>query len=200
VRCYQADLSDVDDDVVRTAGVACTSPLRTAVDLLRFAPPFIGLASADAFARAAMIGPDAVRAEVERWRGARFIGRARRLAGFIEPLAESPGESWLRLRILDAGFPRPTAQIWVPREEAGAFRLDLGYEELRKGIEYDGEEFHDGAQQRLHDEWRRNRLDGRHGWTVLGAGKGDVLGTSMALEWSVGDLLGLEPQIRRRPW
>ena len=45
------------------------------------------------------------------WKGGRNIDRARRLASFCEPRAESFGESWTRLRILDAGFPRPVAQV-----------------------------------------------------------------------------------------
>ena len=43
-----------------------------------------------------------------------------------EPLAESPGESWLRLRLIDAGFGRPTAQI-VVKGSSRDFRIDLGY-------------------------------------------------------------------------
>jgi hypothetical protein len=197
ISCHEADLRA---DVVHVAGVPCTSPLRTTVDLLRYAPPFIGLAAADSFARKALVLPAEVVSEVERWRGHRYTDRARRLAAQIEPKSESAGESWLRLRILDAGFPRPEAQIWVPEEGPGAHRIDLGYRARRKGIEYDGEEFHAGPSERAHDEQRRTALERDHGWLVIGVGRGEVLGPSLALEYALGEFLGMEPQIRRRLW
>jgi hypothetical protein len=116
ISCHQADLGA---DVVLVAGVPCTSPLRTTVDLLRFTPPFIGLASADAFARKGLVAPEEVAAEVERWRGRRYVDRARRLADLIEPATESPGESWLRLRIVDAGFPARKPRSGSPGSARG---------------------------------------------------------------------------------
>jgi hypothetical protein len=35
---------------------------------------------------------------------------------------------------------------------------------------------------------------------VVGIGKNLVLGPSMALEYAVGEILGTEPQLRRRLW
>jgi hypothetical protein len=35
---------------------------------------------------------------------------------------------------------------------------------------------------------------------VVGVGKNLVLGPSMALEYAVGEVLGMEPLIRRRLW
>jgi hypothetical protein len=170
------------------------------VDLLRYAPPFIGLAAADRFAGLGLVTPEAVQAEIDRWRGGRFASRARRLAGLIEPASESAGESWLRLRIIDAGFPRPEVQIWVPEECPGAYRLDLGYRRSRKGIEYDGEKFHDSPDQRRADTVRHRRLELEYDWDIVAVGRGEVLGTSMALEYALGEFLGMEPTIRRRPW
>jgi hypothetical protein len=197
IRSFQASLGS---DIIDMNGVPCTSPLRTTVDLLRFAPPFIGLASADALAGRGWVTPDQVVAEVERWQGGRYIDRARRLAGLIEPESESPGESWLRLRIVDAGFPRPEVQVWVPDDGPCGHRLDLGYSPLRKGVEYDGETYHDSPEQRSHDERRRRHLEKVHGWAILAVGRGEVLGPSLALEYGLGEFLGMEPQIRRRLW
>jgi hypothetical protein len=197
VHCHQADLGD---DVVEVAGVPCTSPLRTAVDLLRFAPPFIGLAAADAMAARGLITAEATATEVERRKGQRFVDRARRLAALIDPGSESAGESWLRLRMADAGFPRPETQIWVPEPRPGAYRIDLGYRSIRRGVEYDGEEFHGSADQRAYDEERRGRLADEHGWLILPVGRGEVLGPSLALEYALGEFLGMEPQLRRRLW
>lgn len=49
--------------------------------------------------------------------------------------AESPQETRTRLILVRAGLPRPRTQIRVH-----PYRIDLGYEELRVGVEYDGEQ------------------------------------------------------------
>jgi hypothetical protein len=87
-----------------------------------------------------------------------------------------------------------------PGEGPGAHRIDLGYRASRKGIEYDGEEFHAGASERAYDERRRTTLERDHGWVVIGVGRGEVLGPSLTLEYALGEFLGMEPQIRRRLW
>jgi very-short-patch-repair endonuclease len=77
--------------------------------------------------------------------------------------------------------------------------LDLGFEEERVAVEYDGEEFHSTPEQVAHDRRRREVVE-RHDWRVLAVGKGEVLGPSLALERAVGELLSLEPRISRRQW
>lgn len=198
VRCYVAPLAG---DVEHREGLACTTPERTAIDLLRWSQPHMGLAVVDALAARGLVDPARLVVAVERFRGAPGVARARYLAALVEPLTESFGESWLRLRILDAGFPRPTAQIRVV--DAGGrvvYRLDLGWEDIRRAVEYDGEEFHSSPEHRRHDDARRRLLDDVYGWRVLGVGRGEVLGRSVALEAAVGELLGREPRILRRTW
>jgi hypothetical protein len=197
VRCYSAPLVD---DVEELGCIPCTTPLRTAVDLLRYLPSHLGLGAADAMAHAGMLQVEALCEEVERWRRGRNVAQARRLASYCEPLAESFGESWLRLRILDAGFPRPEAQIPLGIDRHIEFRLDLGYRDRRVAIEYDGMEYHSGITDRRHDEGRRVRIREHYGWGVLAVGRGEILGSSLAFERAVGELLGLEPQLRRRSW
>jgi hypothetical protein len=53
--------------------------------------------------------------------------------------AESPQETLARLILLEAGLPVPQTQIEV-YNAYGEFvaRVDLGYEDVRVGIEYDG--------------------------------------------------------------
>jgi hypothetical protein len=199
LRCYVTDLRP--DDVVEVAGLPCTSPERTAIDLARWSTPGMGLAILDAMARKCLIDPVDLREQVERWRGDRFVGQARRLITCCDPLAESYGESWLRLRFLDAGFPTPHLQISVvDADGVEVYRLDLGYPEFRCSWEYDGEEFHMGLEAEAADRRRRADLDRRWGWTVIGVGKNLVLGPSMALERGVAEVIGIEPLIRRRAW
>ena len=189
------------DDVTRVHGTPVTTPERTALDLARFLKPFMGLAVLDAFAHAQLIDVVRLAERVEEVAGGRGIEQARRLVRVCDGATESYGESWLRLRIIDAGFPRPEAQIWIV-DQAGValYRLDMGWRERRLAIEYDGEEFHSRPEHLERDIRRRTELSDTYGWTVIGVGKGEVLGRSMELERGLGELLGLEPAIRRRTW
>jgi very-short-patch-repair endonuclease len=80
------------------------------------------------------------------------------------------------------------------------YRLDMGWPERRIAVEYDGEEFHSAPEHRVRDAARRTHLAREFGWHAVGVGEGEVLGASLDLERGVGELLGLEPQIRRRRW
>jgi hypothetical protein len=198
VRGYEAHLPP--EDVCVVDGVLCTTPLRTAIDLARFLPPFLGLAAIDAMAHHGLVDPAALAVRVEDWRGDKFVAQARRLIALCEPKTESFGESWLRLRVVDAGFPAPTAQINLPDDASPRWRLDLGYPELKVGLEYDGEKYHSSEGQLAHDEQRRLDCFHSFGWTVHGFTKSHVLGQRMDLELAVGELLSMTPRLPRRLW
>lgn len=199
IRCYATDL--VDSDLVEIGGVACVSTARTAIDLARWSIPGVGLGVLDAMARAELIQPADLLAMTERWQGDRFIAQARRLIALCDPRAESAGESWLRLRFHDAGFPAPDLQIPLPDGNGvERRRLDLGYRSHRHAWEYDGEEHHRGERAERADRFRRNEIHRRWGWTVVGVGKNLVLGPSMSLELAIGEVIGMQPAIRRRAW
>ncbi len=76
----------------------------------------------------------------------------------------------------------------------------MGWRDKRVAVEYDGVEFHSEEDDVAHDEQRRKVLDREFGWHVVGVDRGLVLGRSLELEYGVGELLGLEPQIRTRLW
>jgi hypothetical protein len=198
VRCYTAQSHD---DICIGAGIPTTTPLRTAIDVLRWLRPHMGLAVTDALAALGLVEPAELLAQLEDFTGCRGIRRARYLAGLVEPRTESFGESWLRLRIVDAGFPRPTVQIEVfDRLGHCIYRLDLGWEDRHVAVEYDGEAYHSSPEQRSRDRRRREELERLYGWHVLAVGRGEVLGSSLALERAVGELLSVEPQFLRRRW
>lgn len=195
---YQADLPESDVELVE--GVPVTTLERTALDLARYLPPYLGLAALDALAHERRIDPAVLAERIERWRGERNVDQARRLISLCEPKTESFGESWLRLRIVDAGFPRPEAQIWIMDDDTGLYRLDLGWRKRRKAVEYDGVEFHSSPQDVARDIARREDVARRFGWFVLGVGRREVLGRSMELERAIGEMLGMAPLISRRAW
>jgi hypothetical protein len=198
VRGYVATL---DGDTCLLDGIPVTTPRRTVADLLRWLKPHMGLAVADALAGKGLIDADDVLTYLERFQACPGVRQARYLAGLIEPRSESFGETWLRLRIVDAGFPRPRVQIEIVDADGTClYRLDLGWEEVRVAIEYDGEEHHSSPEQIAHDARRRDDIERNHAWQILAVGKGEVLGSSLALERAVGELLGRESKIRRRRW
>jgi hypothetical protein len=131
-----------------------TTPLRTTADLLRKQWRPYALASTDAMANAGLVRPMDVRAYLADLKGYRGIRQARVLARYIEPKAASPGESWTRLRLIDAGFPVPRAQVEVI-DAAGLLRyLDLAYVKRRVAVEFDGREFHTSDDDLGHDHDR----------------------------------------------
>lgn len=187
-----------DSDVAAFGGLRVTKPTRTAVDLaLRLSRP-MALAALDAFTHVGLVTPDELHAAMDPLAGYRGIVQARELLILVEPLTESPGESWLRLRIVDAGFPHPRPQVeLVDATGRVVYRIDLGYDEIRLGLEYDGEDFH-GFDRQHDDEARRAACKREWDWDVRGFGRGEVLGRSPGLELAIGDWLGIEPRLPRR--
>jgi hypothetical protein len=187
-------------DVARVGGVPVTTVERTALDLARTGPPHMALAALDALAHAGLVDVGRLAGRLDEWRGQRGVAQARRLVAWCEPLTESFGESWLRLRLLDAGFPRPTAQISVRRDGREVYRLDLGWPRRRLAVEYDGLDHHGTDALHARDLVRRQQLAREWGWEVLGVGLSEVLGRSLALERGVGEMLGLTPRTTLRTW
>ncbi len=199
VQGYSSELGP--DDLCVVDGVPATTPVRTAVDLLRWAPPFIGLAALDAMAHGGLVEADAVVGRLMPLRGHRHIVKARRLAALCEPATESAGESWMRLRVLDAGLPRPVVQVPIFVGGVEVYRLDCGYPELRVGFEYDGAQWHGQTPAQVRaDELRREDLLLRFGWTVIGATSEHVLAARPAVEQVVADLIGWGRPLARRSW
>jgi len=154
------------DEVVRTALGWATTPVRTAADLLLLEPRVRAVATADAVLRAGGLPPSAVAEALGGRRGARGVAAARGLVPLLDPRAESPRESELRLLLHDARLPAPEVQLEV-RDEDGDFvaRLDLGWAAQRVGLEYDGAQHRERARH-SRDLARHNRLRAL-GWLVL---------------------------------
>jgi hypothetical protein len=183
-------------DIVFADGVHLTTPVRTVSDLLRKMYRPYALAAADAFAHAGLIDVDEVIDHVARLKGYRGIVQARSLAAMIEPKTQSPGESWQRLRILDAGFPPPEPQFEIVDDFGRTYFIDLPYPELLIGSEYDGREFHSDAAHRTHDRERRDYLSDLYGWRWVIGTRARIFGTDTSFEDELGELLGIKPLAR----
>lgn len=134
---------------------SCTSdPLAVTDEALRMIDPSRreGFRSAVADRIARRLDPRGTR------RGAQILGLA-------TGRAESPAESWLLWRIVDAGFPVPEVN-WSLQGPDGreVYRLDLSWPDLRIVIEYHGYAAH--VERAAADEERADDLR-RRGWIVI---------------------------------
>jgi hypothetical protein len=184
-------------DIVVLNGIAVTTASRTTADLLRLLRRPDALAAGDAMRRATGVEPDAVADELERFRGQRGVVQARELLDLSDPRAESPQESRTRLRCVDAGFPCPEPQVEV-FDALGRFlaRLDMGYRKERKGLEFDGDEYHRTVAQVRHDQQRRESVE-REGWAVSVVTTEHVFGRGLVFEGVLAELLGMAPKLTR---
>jgi len=168
--CLVREITVDSSDLEVVEGALVTTPLRTAFDCARWLSLVEALVVADALAHAGLITPALFAAYARTHRGLRGVRQADAISTLIEPLAESPMESRLRLSLVRAGFDPPVSQ-YVVRNTQGDFvaRADLAYPEHRIVIEYDGA-LH--WEQRREDDRRRDAMRAL-GWTVLVASRTD---------------------------
>lgn len=158
------------DEVCCVDGIGVTTPARTAFDLGRRCGRVRSVIRLDALSHATGLGVGEVAALADRHRGARGLVRLRGVLDLVDGGAESPQETRTRLVLIDAGLPRPQTQI-VVRDAYGAVfaRIDLGYEELKVGVEYDGIQHWTDPLQRARDIDRHAELLAR-GWIIVRVG------------------------------
>ena len=162
-----------DDEIVVVAGVPVTTPARTALDFGCWYPTMTAVAAIDALARARNIEPADIAQLAARYPGRRGLVRARQAIDLFDSGAQSPKESWLRVVLIQAGLPRPQTQIPVRDEFGNQFAfLDMGWEELKVAVEYDGEQHRRDRRQYSWDVRRSERLE-RLGWIVVRVLAGD---------------------------
>ncbi len=109
-------------------------------------------------------------------RGTRALRQALAL---IRPGAQSPRETLLRLRIVDAGLPEPAVQLPV-KTAVGVLHSDLGYERQRLLIEYQGDE-HRTSRSRWRSDLTRVQLFQDAGYDVMLVGADDLVPDPSAL-------------------
>jgi hypothetical protein len=150
-----------EEDVWDLDGVLVTSPIRTAFDLARQPDRVESVVGIDAFAHAGLVTVDELLAYIEVHPGWRGVRTARLACDLAEPLTESSWETRLRLVLVYGGLPRPRVQIEV-RNRWGILvaRLDMGYDEVKIGVEFDGR-IHEGS---LTEDRTRDNAAADEGW------------------------------------
>ncbi|MFR9805747.1 endonuclease domain-containing protein [Pseudonocardia sp. RS010] len=149
------------DEITQRAGVAVTTPLRTAFDLARWAPNLVErVTGVDAVAHVWRLEVDRIRSLWRRHLGMHGGAGLAEVLGLADPRAESPMESRIRVALHVAGLPRPRVQ-----HQVGPHRLDLAYPEALLGVEHDGA--HHRAAEQARRDLEREAFLARTGWRVV---------------------------------
>jgi hypothetical protein len=148
-------------------GRAITTPERTAFDIGRGGAVRSAVVRLDALARATGLKANDVLRVAGAHPGSPGLRKLEAALDLMDPGAESPRESYLRLLLIDAGLPRPQTQIPVFGVDGiPVAYLDLGWEDWMVGVEYDGDQHRTDRRQYVKDVRRLEMLN-RTGWIVV---------------------------------
>jgi hypothetical protein len=147
--------------------IPVTSPARTAFDLGRRPGLQTAVIRMDALARATGVTAANVEALLDVHSGARGVKQLRQALPLVDAGAESPQETRTRLLVIAAGLPPPVTQIEVLNDWGRVLaRIDLGWPEVKVGIEYDGSQHWTDPRIRANDIDRTAELQ-RRGWILI---------------------------------
>lgn len=156
-----------DGETQLLAGRAVTTPERTAFDIGRRGAIHSTVVRLDALARATGIKVDDVLRVAQAHPHSPGLRTLETALELVDPGAQSPRESYLRLLLIDAGFPRPQTQIPVLGVDGiPVAYLDLGWEDWMVGVEYDGDHHRTDRRQYVKDVRRLQMLD-EMGWLIV---------------------------------
>ncbi len=154
-------------DVCEVDGIATTSPLRTVADVMLRADRCSAVCLLDSALNRRLVQPDdlaAVPALLRRRPGA---VAARRFLAQADGRAQSPLETRVRLRCVDARVPPDDLQYAIRDDDGYLLGVaDMVWRRARVAAEADGTGPHSTLQALYEDRRRQNRL-ANAGWTVL---------------------------------
>jgi hypothetical protein len=144
-----------------------TTPERTAFDLGRRGDLVSSVARLDALTRATDVKAADVAELAIRHPRTRGLRQLERALDLVDAGAQSPKETWLRLLLIGAGFPRPRTQIPVLGVDGfPLYFLDMGWEDIMLTVEYDGDQHRTTREQFVRDVGRLEYIT-RVGWTHI---------------------------------
>ena len=157
----------MDGETQTMDGRTVTTPERTAFDIGRRGAVRSAVVRLDALARATGFKVDDVLRLVKCHPRSPGLRRLETALQLVDAGAQSPRESYLRLLLIDAGLPCPQTQIPVLGVDGiPVAYLDLGWEDCRVAVEYDGEHHRTDRRQYVKDIRRLEMLE-RMGWIVV---------------------------------
>ncbi|MCV7214496.1 hypothetical protein H7J51_04255 [Mycobacterium crocinum] len=131
----------LDDEVHPIPGLPVTTLPRTAFDLARRGTMTQAVTRVDALANSTRLAFDDVLDLLPRHPNLRGVRRVPAIMDLADAGSQSPRETWLRLLLIAAGFPRPETQIPVLRADGRSqYFLDMGWRDVMVAVEYDGEQ------------------------------------------------------------
>nr|WP_183502705.1 MULTISPECIES: DUF559 domain-containing protein [unclassified Mycolicibacterium] len=155
------------DETCLVDGIPVTTPARTAFDLGRRGDLDKAVIALDALSNATRLRKGEVASLIERHTGVRGIVQLRQVLDLVDGGAESPQETRTRLLLIRAGLPSPTTQILVVDEfDHPIARIDMGWQQWRVGVEFDGAQHWTDPAQRTRDINRLADLEAC-GWRII---------------------------------
>jgi hypothetical protein len=156
-----------DDETQLVGDVPATTPARTAFDLACRNPVGKAVAAIDALARATRLKLADAELVADRYKGHRNVRRARRALTLVDAGAESPRETWLRLLIIDAGYPPPQTQMPVYGDYGELVAVvDMGWEDVKIALEYEGDH-HRTDRRQFRKDIERFEVLPELGWITI---------------------------------
>lgn len=160
-------------EITRIRGMFVTTPARTGLDLGRHLPRAEAVARLDALAQSTGVAAADILELSYRYKGTKGVRRCREAVDLMDAGAQSPKESWVRLVLIDADFPRPETQIPVLDDFGDPFAyLDMGWRDMMIAVEYDGEQHRTDTDQYRWDA-KRLRMIMAKGWIHIRVIAGD---------------------------
>lgn len=148
-------------------GMGITTVERTAFDLGRRGSIGQAVARLDALANATHFKIDDVLELAAKHPHTRGLRQLEKALDLVDAGAQSPKETWLRLLLIAAGFPKPTTQIPVFGPDGyPKYFIDMGYEDIMLAVEYDGEQHRTSRPQYTWDVERLEYIQ-TVGWTHI---------------------------------
>lgn len=159
-----------DSDIARIDTLPVTSLPRTALDCAMTLPELDALMILDGALARPGIRAD-LTGRLDDLRGVSGSARARWRLDHADGRAESAGETFTRFVLMRHGLRVPDLQVKV-RTWRGTYRIDMGWPELKIGIEFDGKVKYtrmadgDPAEVVFKEKRRQSNLE-REGWVII---------------------------------
>lgn len=156
----------VDEYLTSAEYVKVTTPARTGYDIARWLRGDSAVARLDALGNATRVTVSEILAVAMNHPGAPHGSRLKTALALYDSGAQSPKETWLRLLLIRGGYPRPQTQIPVDRGNGRYYYLDMGWEDEKVAVEYDGDHHRLDRSQYVSDI-RRSEEIADLGWKAV---------------------------------
>ena len=162
-------------DVRKAAGLACTSPARTAIDVTTCLDTEHALVIVDSLLHQGLVTTKQLKAAHERLKASPHTLSTRTVLALADGASSGPAETRARYAIHRAGLPAPITQLHVYDHGELFAMLDFAWPDLKVWVEFDGKVkyekyLRDGetpGDAVFREKQREDRLRELTGWRCL---------------------------------